>query len=310
MCGRKPSCKTWSTPVADENRRPVPCNLCGGRDFRPAFSCEGFAFVRCARCGLVQQNPQPLPEAIRRRYGDSCGEAYLAYERANEAAFLNLQTLSLADAGFWDFEAALRAKNGGAGKPRVLDIGCATGALLALLRERGWDTAGVEISAPQADYARAARGLEVRSLPLEEARFPAASFDAVLASHLIEHLNDPASLVREARRVLAPGGLFLVTTPNIAGIQARLSGSRWRSAIFDHLYLFSVRTLTSLLESAGFVPERVITWGGLPAGSAPAPLKCLADKAAKRLGAGDVMIVRSRAAGSGKGGKGNCTCRK
>jgi SAM-dependent methyltransferase len=151
----------------------------------------------------------------------------------------------------------------------------------------------VEIS-PSAEYARRERGLDVRSLPLEECRFPGGFFDMVLASHLIEHLNDPAGFAAEVHRILAPGGRFMVTTPNISGFQARLFGSRWRSAIFDHLYLFSVKTLSRLLTEKGFTLEGVFTWGGLAAGTAPAPVKRLADKTAKRLGLGDVMLIRAR----------------
>jgi SAM-dependent methyltransferase len=239
----------------------------------------------------VQINPQPEPAEVARRYREGSGAEYLAYELANETAFLRLQELALEDAGFAALEAALRRC--GAARPRVLDVGCATGALLAKLRDRGWACTGVEIS-PAAGYARAERGLDVRETSLEASRFPEAAFDLVLASHLIEHLNDPAAFAREAHRVLAPGGRLLVTTPNIAGFQARLFRSRWRSAIFDHLYLFSVHTLSALLRQAGFVPERVRTWGGLAAGTAPAPVKRFADRAAKRLGAGDVMLIRGK----------------
>jgi SAM-dependent methyltransferase len=283
--------KTWSTPVAPETSRHVPCALCGGGELRPSLACEGFSYVRCARCGLVQMNPQPDKGEVARRYGEGHGADYLSYELANEENFLRLQRLALKDAGFDKLETELMAHNGR--RPRVLDIGCATGALLLHLRKRGWDTTGVEIS-PAAGYARTQRGLDVRSLPLEENHFPGASFDLVLASHLIEHLNAPGDFVREARRVLCPGGRFLVSTPNISGLQSRLLGSRWRSAIFDHLYLFSVKTLRALLETAGFEIESVRTWGGIAAGLAPPPLKRLVDQAAKRFGFGDVMLMRGR----------------
>ena len=279
--------KTWSTPVAScEKKQLIPCALCGELVFKPSLSCEGFSYVHCASCGLVQMNPQPLAGEISRRYGARCGEDYLAYELANEDAFLKLQLLALEDAGFC--EPPLGEMK------RVLDIGCATGSLLARLREQGWETTGVEISFPQAEYCRQKRALDVRSLPLEENRFPGSSFNVVLASHLIEHLNDPAALIREVRRVLVPGGRFFVTTPNISGFQARLFKGRWRSAIFDHLYLFSVKTLSRLLRQQGFAIERIATWGGLAAGTAPEPLKRLFDKAAKRFGFGDVMIIRAK----------------
>jgi 2-polyprenyl-3-methyl-5-hydroxy-6-metoxy-1,4-benzoquinol methylase len=177
--------------------------------------------------------------------------------------------------------------------PTILDIGCATGALLASLRERGWHVTGVDISLPQAEYARREWDLDIRTQPLEENHFPSASFQAVLASHLIEHLNDPVSLIREVYRILLPGGCFYVTTPNIAGFQARLLGKHWRSAIFDHLYLFSTKTLTSMLRRNGFTVGKIVTWGGLAAGLAPPRIKAWADRVAKKLNIGDVMIVRA-----------------
>jgi SAM-dependent methyltransferase len=235
-------------------------------------------------------NPQPGQPAVSERYQAGHGTDYLAYELANEGPFLRLQELGLKDTGFGRIEADLRARTA---RLRVLDAGCATGALLEKLRDRGWDCTGVEIS-PSAEYARQKRSLDVRGLPLEACGFPAASFHLVLASHLIEHLNDPAGFLSEVRRILTPEGYFLVTTPNIAGLQARLFRGRWRSAIFDHLYLFSVKTLCRLLRDRGFAIERVRTWGGLAAGIAPRPLKNLADRAAKRFGFGDVMLIRAR----------------
>ncbi|MDR1586355.1 MAG: class I SAM-dependent methyltransferase [Treponema sp.] len=291
--------KTWSTPVIAEESRIIPCALCGGRDFRPAMNCEGFSYVRCAGCGLVQMNPQPEAAEVARRYQEGHGGDYLSYELANEETFLKLQQLALGDAHFDDLERELMAAESvrPAG-PRILDIGCATGALLLYLHGRGWDVTGVEIS-PSAGYARDKRGLDVRSLPLEECRFPGGAFDVVLASHLIEHLNAPAAFVEEVHRLLRPGGRFFVTTPNIAGLQAQIFGWRWRSAIFDHLYLFSVKTLSALLGAAGFSVEGVYTWGGLAAGIAPAPLKRIADRLAKPFGFGDVMLVRAeKAAGA------------
>jgi SAM-dependent methyltransferase len=237
-------------------------------------------------------NPQPEKSAVEDRYQRGHGEEYLSYELGNEAPFLRLQELALLDAGFPEIEADLRGRTG---RPRVLDLGCATGALLEKFRDRGWDCTGVEIS-PSAEYARRERSLDVRTLPLEACGFPAESFNLILASHLIEHLNDPAGFAAEVYRVLGRGGYFLVTTPNIVGFQARLFRGRWRSAIFDHLYLFSVSTLSRLLRQQGFEIQRVRTWGGLAAGAAPRPVKTLADRAAKRFGWGDVMLLRTRRA--------------
>jgi cyclopropane fatty-acyl-phospholipid synthase-like methyltransferase len=237
----------------------------------------------------VLRNPQPIQDEITVRYSKTFGNDYLSYELKNEDAFLKLQQLALKDAGFDKLEkryfAALQEA------PHVLDIGCATGALLVSLRENGWSVTGVEIS-PCAAHAREIRNLDVRDTLLQDNKFPDKSFDVVLASHLIEHLNDPKAFLLEVHRILKDDGVFFITTPNISGFQARLFKEHWRSAIFDHLYLFSVRTIKNILKNTGFKTESIHTWGGLAAGTAPKWIKKSADFLAKHFGCGDVMIVR------------------
>ena len=288
--------KTWSTPVVSEEKQPVPCMLCGSMLFKPSLLCEGFSYVQCTGCGLVQMNPQPLEEEIIRRYSESSGKDYFSYQLQNEKAFLALQLLALADVDFDGLEKGVLENNGQSNKEepaRVLDLGCATGSLLAELKKRGWETVGIEIGDLQADYGKYKKNLDIRSLPLEENNFPASYFNVVLASHLIEHLNNPFSFLREVCRILKDGGHLFITTPNISGFQARLYRGKWRSAIFDHLYLFSKFTLKNLLKKTGFKAERTRTWGGLAQGFSIPVIKKYADKTAKFLNIGDVMIVRA-----------------
>ena len=290
---RRAPVKTFATRPRPEPRASRPCPLCGRIGPVPLWDCGGFSFASCRGCGLVQQDPQPDPAAVASRYD---GE-YLAYEEANQLAYRDLELLALADLGLPEPGSPLFAERRPAGsRPRALDVGCATGALLDALRDRGWDAAGVELCAPAAAYGRARFGLSIHAGDLASARFPDASFDLVHASHLIEHLSDPASFLDEVGRVMAPGAILVLATPNADGFQARLLGSRWRSAIYDHLYLFSLRTLRAMLESRGFRVEREVTWGGWAAGLKPAFLKAPLDAWAKRSGRGDVMAVLARKA--------------
>ena len=285
--------KTFATRPRPEPLSPRPCPLCGGARLAPAWDCGAFRFVRCLSCGLVQQNPQPEASAVLARYDES----YLAYEEERQFDYRDLELLALADLRFEAAAAPLRrAAEDGGRKPRVLDVGCATGALLAELREGGWDCVGVEACAPAAAYGRKRFGLDIWASTLEEARLPAASFEAVHASHLIEHLNEPGAFLDEAARLLVPGGLLGLTTPNADGLQARLLGPEWRSAIYDHLCLFSRRNLPAFLAAKGFAVERLVTWGGWAAGLKPAFVKRPLDRAAKRLGFGDVMAIMARSA--------------
>jgi 2-polyprenyl-3-methyl-5-hydroxy-6-metoxy-1,4-benzoquinol methylase len=274
--------KTYSNPAKIEPRRSLPCALCGGSEFPPLWKLDGFSFSRCPACGLVQQNPQPVPESVLGRYA---GE-YLEYELRNESAYLGLEMQALRDVGF---------PMDGEGRA-FLDVGCATGALIQELRSRGFSASGVEICKETAEYARGKRGLDVRTDTLEGSGFAPLSFDFVHASHVIEHLNDPGLFLEESRRVLKDSGRLIVTTPNSDGFQAGIFGPRWRSAINDHLYLFSYSTLTRLLEKKGFRTVRHMTWGGWALGAKPEFLKKPLDRLAKRLGMGDVMVIMAEKA--------------
>ncbi|MDR2864173.1 MAG: class I SAM-dependent methyltransferase [Spirochaetaceae bacterium] len=278
--------KTWSTPITSEKSALVPCALCGKEDFKPYLSGNGFSYVRCLSCNLVQINPQPEQSAVHKRYA---GDGYFNYELSNERAFFRLGKLTLYDANISELEKFADQ----IGNRRVLEIGSATGSLLEFLVWRGWEAQGVEISEKEAEYARTKRALSVSSFPLEENNFPDNYFSLVIAFHLIEHLNNPAAFLREVKRVLAPGGRFLVTTPNVDGFQAHLFGNKWRSAIFDHLYLFSKETLSQFLLNEGFSLEKIVTWGGIAEGCAARPIKRAIDWAAKLFGFGDVMMIRA-----------------
>jgi 2-polyprenyl-3-methyl-5-hydroxy-6-metoxy-1,4-benzoquinol methylase len=275
--------KTFSVGPKVERFRDVCCVQCGSCERRLALRCEGFSFWRCGRCGLVYQNPQPVFEDLRHRYG----EGYFDYELENDRNFFNLMKLGLRDIGFFD-EPPSRFPD-----RSFLDVGCATGMLVQHMQELGWRARGVEICEASARYGVEKRGVDIALGTLEDLHFPDGVFSVVHFSHVIEHVPDPPSLLREVRRILAPDGMAVITTPNILGLQARLFGRAWRSAIADHLTLFSKRTLGRMLAEAGFDVLRIVTWGGLAAGTAPPFIKRPADKLAKRLGFGDVMLFQA-----------------
>jgi 2-polyprenyl-3-methyl-5-hydroxy-6-metoxy-1,4-benzoquinol methylase len=272
--------KTYSSPPGSERQESAGCPGCGARSARPFLACDGFAFVRCGGCALVYQDPRPVFEDLRRRYG----EHYFSYELENERNFFGLMKMGLRDIGFEVLTAPLP------GTRAFLDIGCATGMLIESMKEAGWDARGVDLCRESAEYGMAHRGIRIFVGTLEEAAFPDESFSVVHFSHLIEHVPDPRAFLHEVRRVLRPGGFAVITTPNIDGLQARLFGKQWRSAIADHLTLFSRKTLQRMIREAGFDVRRTVTWGGLAAGTAPAIIKRPMDILAKRLGFGDVVL--------------------
>ncbi|UCF97621.1 MAG: class I SAM-dependent methyltransferase [Spirochaetaceae bacterium] len=273
--------KTYSAVPGQERSKTIPCSLCGGRRHRKILTSRNYTFVRCVDCGLAFQNPQPLFDDLKQRYGQN----YFEYELENEKNFFHLMKLGLQDIRLFERTAELRQER------RFLDVGCATGMLLQYLLDRGWSVNGVELCRESAEYGMRTRNIDIFVGTLEEARFPESHFSVIHFSHLIEHVPDPKAFFSEVRRILVPGGYLVVVTPNIDGLQARLFREKWRSAIADHLTLFSKKTLHKMLVATGFQIIKTVTWGGLAVGSAPMIIKRPVDRLAKRLGFGDVVLM-------------------
>jgi SAM-dependent methyltransferase len=137
-------------------------------------------------------------------------------------------------------------------KGRLLDVGCAAGFFLDVARSHGWMTRGVELSAFASRYARERFGLNVFTGTLVEAKFPDASFDAVVMDDVIEHVPEPIAMLQEVNRVLGADGILTLNTPNAGGLLRKIMRRRWFHFKEDHLFYFSHETIERTLESAGF----------------------------------------------------------
>jgi SAM-dependent methyltransferase len=148
----------------------------------------------------------------------------------------------------------------GSGK-RVLDLGCRSGALTRHFLE-GNSVVGLDVDASALEKA-AALGIEPVQANVEEPlAFESASFDAVVAGELFEHLQFPDALVAEIRRVLKPGGVLVGSVPNAFRLQSRLRFLRGRAPEDDptHLRMFSPAAVRALL--VGFDDVRLDYVGG------------------------------------------------
>lgn len=142
---------------------------------------------------------------------------------------------------------------------RLLDVGCGAGTLLQSARRAGWEAEGTEVSLPAVESVRN-MGFSVFYGELAAADYAPASFDVVAAVEVLEHVPQPLELMEEVARILRPGGLFWATTPHGCGLSARLIGTQW-SVVYppEHLQLFSVRGIRTMLQRAGFSQIRTAT---------------------------------------------------
>jgi 2-polyprenyl-3-methyl-5-hydroxy-6-metoxy-1,4-benzoquinol methylase len=142
---------------------------------------------------------------------------------------------------------------------RLLEVGCGNGRQLERLAQAGWKVEGLDFDERAVQTARKL-GLDVKTGDLESARYPDAHFDAVILSHVIEHVPDPVGLLAECRRVLRPGGQLVLATPNSDSWGHRSFGKAWLGLDPPrHLLVFTPRALARAAQRAGFAEALTTT---------------------------------------------------
>lgn len=231
------------------------CPLCGSETSSVAFSEPPYSVRRCGSCGLGWVTPRLAENALASMYGDdgywrSESPKTLGYHdyRADEPLYLETFRRRL---GF-----ALRD---GPRSGRALDVGCAAGFCMEVLRERGFEVHGVEVSAAIASHAQNHFGFDTVHIgTLQSSTHPDGFFDLITMWDVIEHVVDPRALLVKARELLKPGGVLVLETQNIDSAFARVLGSRWHHYKHaEHIYHFNPPSLNRLLGLAGFSLEKL-----------------------------------------------------
>jgi SAM-dependent methyltransferase len=219
------------------------CALCSEAGSRSMFQVDGALVVSCRGCGLVRQDTRPL--AASELYDPD----YYATDDPKGGYANYFLDSGVNRRTFRDRVRAIEKRYGRKG--RLLDVGCALGDFLMEAKDAGWDVEGVEISHFAAQRARE-RGLRVSAGRLENLDLPPASFDVITLYDAIEHMTDPVTTLAAVRRLLKPGGLLHLVTPNVGGLQARMLGRHWyHYKPGEHLFYFAPRTLRTTVERAG-----------------------------------------------------------
>jgi len=230
---------------SESNMSYVRCNLCGADDTELVFEKDGFSHVKCKICGLVYVNPR-LDDIINNQ--NIIGNNFISeHDGINETAQIDysgkrMLRLQREARGYLKYKT----------KGHIIDIGCGAGGFLKAARDTGWNyPEGIEIVETIAEYAR--KFFPVHTKPIEDTYLQENHFDVARLNNVIEHLSDPKRVVSEIFRILRPGGLFVLSTPNIDSISVKMCGKKWQYfGGDDHIYLFSPETLKRMLNEAGF----------------------------------------------------------
>jgi 2-polyprenyl-3-methyl-5-hydroxy-6-metoxy-1,4-benzoquinol methylase len=239
-----------------EPTRPPQC-WCGNRrldpyspEYRLCRACE--TLVSCA--GLAGDEI-----AVTDDEHDFYGKTYWLGHQTDELGLPDIATRARADLPercmYW-LRTLCRLKPPPA---RVLDVGCAHGGFVALLRALGYDATGLELSPWVVDFARQQFGVPMLLGPIEEQNLPEASFDLLVLNDVLEHLPDPQATMKQCARLVKEDGALIVQTPcypervSYAELVAKedLFLKMMHGLARQHLYLFSCRAARHLLQGLG-----------------------------------------------------------
>lgn len=232
------------------------CILCGHHFYRKLFSLSSTEIVSCRSCGLTKTENFKTPVYKKYHRDDDYQKDEWLYRNFFQKRFQNIQKY--------------HPKPG-----RVLDIGCSTGILLQLLKDRNWEVWGVEPS--QSGEVARRRGIKTVRQHFERAGLPKDYFDAIILNHTLEHLENPVIILQKVRKLLKKGGEVFVDVPNFGSLSSRIMGRRWGYLTpGEHRWHFTPKTLKGVFRKANLKVIHQETASGIfDCGS---PLKSLVGK--------------------------------
>lgn len=195
----------------------------------------------CLTCGLLARYPMPRGEELLNFYRDKYCSQDLREQ--TESSRQNLYCHAL------DWVETFRSTPG-----TLVDVGCGMGALLAISQARGWRAIGFDPSRAAVASARE-RGLDAIEAAWPPSTLREGTVDVVTFVNVLDHLPDPFAALREAWRVLKPGGVLYVRVPNgpmHARLTRILSVLGWHHLAVMHLFGFGRTAFLHHLPRLGF----------------------------------------------------------
>ena len=244
---------------------PVSCPICG-RDPAPTlrYDFAPYRVVRCPHCGLVFLSPRLTESAILKLYSDQeyyvsevSGQGYDEYLEVRHNWIKTFtrrleQIANYREASPWDQLPITNYQLPG----RVLDIGCGPGFFLEAAQAKGYDAFGLDPSEYIVKVASEKFGGRIQKGVIESADYPAEHFDLVVAFDTFEHVYHPLEWLTAVRRVLKPGGLLAITTPDPTSLLAKISGKKWVSfKLPEHVFYWSPETIRRVLAEGWEILE-------------------------------------------------------
>lgn len=220
------------------------CPLCHEIKQNFLLEKEGTSYFKCPRCGLVYTAPAPSSSELQQIAEDWAIHHHAGKNKLKWEGNRRLQQIIYAPR----IKRFQQYRQTG----RILDVGCSTGDFLEYVKDFGWNIYGCELSQHSSEFARNRLNCDVRCGEFEKSEFENSFFDIVTMWDVIEHVIDPQAIVNEAIRVLRPGGLLALITPNYDSLTRRILFDKWEALIPPrHLCVFTEKTIRKLITDCG-----------------------------------------------------------
>jgi 2-polyprenyl-3-methyl-5-hydroxy-6-metoxy-1,4-benzoquinol methylase len=229
-----------STPASSPSAAADGCLVCSA-SYGP---CDLPGLKRCTSCDFITADMTLSDAELSALYSED-------YFHGNEYRNYVSEEASLKD-NFRRRITTLKELIPDLRQRRVFEIGCAYGFFLDEVKNDVAVASGIDISADATRYARETKGVDAITGSYSEYTAP-TDVGVVAMWDTIEHLPRPDLFVEKAARDIARGGYIAITTGDIASLNARMRGKRWRMIHPPtHMHYFSVATLSKLLDRHGF----------------------------------------------------------
>jgi len=240
----------------------VACPACGADVPRPAFEKFGFFYQHCGDCSTIYMSPRPSETAMADYYANSENYAYWAKHIFPASEATRREKIHKP----WLERVVGYVARFAVPRGLLVEIGPGFGTFAELAAASGKFSRVLAVEpTPELAAACRARGVDVAETRVEDFAGTGTGATVVCAFEVIEHLYEPRRLVEGVHRLLAPGGLMVLSCPNAAGFDIAMLGADSLAVDVEHVNLFNPDSLRRLVESVGFEVLVVHTPGRLDA---------------------------------------------
>lgn len=255
----------WKTSAAYEASKCPGCEEARGKAiFRETWEGVAMEIVVCAQCGLGYSNPRPTEASKLARYEEW---SQRTRPNATEAHYDHSQQLR----HFYLYRKVMRLIEARMPQGLVLDVGCAGGLFLVFAGvyasehssgvNSRYQAEGAAFDPHEAELARRISGAPVHLIS-ELGALDAGRYDAITLLNVLEHVNEPVTLLRELRRLLRPGGALVTVVPNnelaFLRLRYRIGAPPESFVAGEHINHFRPASLRRVLERAGFSTMKLL----------------------------------------------------